>query len=129
MALLDEIGDYLTAQGLVGGATGWTLALSQMPTSPDKIVAIFETPGRAPLPRVEMDMPAFQVRVRGTVRGYADARTKLAAVQAVLHGLANTSLSGVYYVSILAQGSAISMGNDENNRPEISQNYLARRSR
>lgn len=75
----------LTAAGVVEGSTGWTLAKSYMPLSPDKVIGLFETGGTAPLTQIDADNPAFQVRVRGLPYGYQEARDKLTEIQNALH--------------------------------------------
>lgn len=127
--LLDEIGTHLVNQGIVGGATGWTLAKAHMPPDPDQVVALFETPGLAPFPPgIELDKPGIQVRVRAARKRYDLARSKLAEVYAALHGFTG-NLSLNYYVMILALSSALPLGEDTNERPEIAQNYIVYRSR
>lgn len=126
--LLDEIGTYLTNQGVVGGATGWTLAKAYMPPSPDQVVALFETGGFAPELPVDLDRPTFQVRVRGTKMDYPGARAKIDQVVTELHKFQGT-LSGVYYVMIAAMQSPMPLGYDENERPELAVNFRALRSR
>lgn len=128
MPLLEDLGTQLTGLGLVGGGSGWTLAKGFLPPDPDQVVALFETPGLAPEAAVDLDRPGFQVRVRGHRKEYDVARVKLEAIYAALHKLTGT-LSGNYYVSILATGGALPLGEDRNERPEIAQNYLCQRSR
>lgn len=127
--LLDEIGQFLIDQNLVGGATGWTLAKGWMPPEPNKVVGVFEYPGEPPFAgRIEIDIPAFQIRVRAEKEDYVAARTEIEAIYLALHGYSGT-LSGVYYVMITALASPLPLGRDENERPEIVQNFSAKRSR
>lgn len=126
--LLQDVLDVLVAAGLVDGGTGWKSALSNMPPDPDQVVALFETPGQAPGAAVDIDYPGFQVRVRGNRKEYDVARAKLEACYLALHKLTGT-LSGTYYISILASGSVLPLGEDGNERPEITQNFQCQRSR
>lgn len=126
--LLDEIGAQLSGLGLVGGASGWTLAKGYVPPDPDHVVTLFETPGQPPEAAVDMDHVGFQVRVRGSVKEYDVARAQLESIYAALHKLTGT-LSGTYYVSILASSGPLPLGEDQSERPEIVQNYLCQRSR
>jgi len=130
--LLDEIGTRLTGQGVASTAStaSWFLAKGFLPPTPDKVIALFET-GGFPNDGHEsalIDRPTFQVRVRGDAFGYSTARTKSAAARTALE-IGNASLSGRYYVHVVAQGEPVSLGQDENNRPSVVMNFTALRSR
>lgn len=132
MPLLDEIGDYLTAQGAVGGSSGWALMKADMPATPDKVVSLFETGGARGEPRYPLTRERFQVRVRGAERhaatgAYSAARAKIAAIRALLHGASKLVLGSTWYNLILELGAPIPIGYDENGRPEITHNYETRR--
>jgi len=121
MALLDDIGDFLTAQGVVGGATGWTLRLSHLTPTPDKVVVVYETPGLAPDQTVGLgaEFPGIQVRARASALDYESLRSKLQDIYNVLN---NATISG--YVYCYAQQSGpLPMGLDENERPGMVWNY------
>jgi hypothetical protein len=124
-SLLNEIETLITD---VAAGYGFVVRKAYMPAEPDKVVSLFEYPGMAPLVGSDMDRPHFQVRVRGDAWGYEEARALLAAVQGVLHGFTG-EVGGVYYPGISALSSPLSLGFDQNNRPEIVQNYRAMRSR
>lgn len=129
MALLDDIGTHLTTAGVVGGATGWVLSKGYMPPTPDQVLAVFETPGEPPEvgkgDATVYDYPGFQVRVRGAKFGYSAARAKLQDVFDALHA---REPSG--YVYVYAAGSGpLPLGNDAQQRPELTQNYRAMAAR
>ena len=123
MALLDSIGDYLTTQGLVGGATGWTLAKDWEPPSPDQVVTLFSAGGRPPESAVRY--PRFQVRVRGGSHGGSAAKAKIQAIFASLHesapGYLDSPTSNA--VDILAIDEPILIDTDEKYRPAYVQRY------
>lgn len=133
MALLDEIGTHLTNQGVVEGSTTWALALSFMPPGAEgvgahKVVALFETGGDEPdndPSGANVDRPRFQVRVRGAVRGYEEARAKVYEVFQTLHNAAPT---GFTYIMAVESGP-IALGLDANDRPELSWNFRSMRTR
>lgn len=123
--ILDDIATALTSAGVVGGVTGWTLAKSFLPPTPDKIIAIFEAGSSSdPETTTDHEYPSIQIRVRGISFGYSEASSKLDAIMNVLH---NQAISGLIY--IFASGSKLPLGYDGNNRPEIVQNYRTMRLR
>jgi hypothetical protein len=102
--------------------------------SPDRIVALIETPGTPPLARIEMDEPGLQVRVRGqsymaASTAYLEARAKAEDTYQALHGLAPGTYSSQHYVGIWAEQPPFLLRYDENNRPEIAFNLRVYRSR
>lgn len=137
MALLDDIGDHLVAAGVVGGATGWTLAKSFSPSTPDKVVTLFETPGQTPEilrdgdGAPSYDYPGFQVRVRGTAMDYATARKKIYDIFVALHQAEPDGVSGdptiVYIYGV--QSAPMPLGHDPSNRPELTWNFQIMRER
>jgi len=130
--LLDEIAARLIAQsvGVAGSTANWVVKKGWMPPAPDRAIGIFET-GGFPNDGHEsalIDRPTFQVRVRAPKGGYSTARTKMGAARTALE-IGNSTLSGRRYVHIVAQGEPVSLGCDENARPELVLNFVALRSR
>lgn len=118
MGMLDDIGTRLTSQGLVDGATGWTLRAGFWPETPDQMVWLGPQVGREPEVRVEhIDFPVLEVRVRAGVRDYATAETKMMAVWQDLHDVMGT-LSGTWY-RIKAKGSWEIVEYDKKERPVL----------
>jgi len=101
-----------------------------MSPAPDRAIGVFETGGfpNDPHESALIDRPTFQVRVRGPKGGYSTARAKIAAARTALE-IGNSTLSGRRYVHIVAQGEPVSLGMDENQRPELVLNFTALRSR
>lgn len=142
MALLAEVANRLVSQS-VGGLpgttqvtdTGWTIYQSLMPATTGASIAILETGGFAPLWKAALNYPTFQVRVLAARLDYGTGRAKLDAIQTALHAVGNQILTesgstgGQWYVGIGAEGDALNLGYDENDRPLLAQNYLALRSR
>lgn len=125
MALLDEIGALLVANGL--GTLGTDLFLSLLPANvASASVVITETGGSAPeyvheSLEASVERPSFQVVVRDT--GYANARSKANDIWKLLSKQRNTLLSGVKYLSIRPVQSPFPLGPDENERIQIITNY------
>jgi hypothetical protein len=126
--MVDEIGDYLEAQGVMGGASPWTSARYVTPPEPDQVVTVGEFPGAPSQGRVDQTFPGLQIRVRGAKRDVPTARDKLQECEDKLHKFTGT-LTGTYYIAILAQGSGLYLGKDAEDRPMWAQNYRVTRSR
>lgn len=138
MAILaTDIVDFLAGLGLIDGATGWTSAKEYMPPSPDKIIAVFETPGLEPeivsegVTETAYDQPGFQIRARGAAHGYAAMRDKLTAIFAALHGVSitGTTNNAGYLLVRAVQSAPMNLGHDEKSRPEATWNFLTVRER
>lgn len=120
MVLLDLIYNFLVAQTVAGGVTGWELYKGFLPDN-GKAVAIFESPGLTP----ENDStdtsfyPAFQVRVRGDKFGHETARAKIQEIRDILNDANITNLVYVY----ANQSGPTPLGNDGNDRPNFTLNF------
>lgn len=128
MALLDDVKSTLESAAVVGGVTGWTLALGYMPPDPDKLVFVGKTTGEAPEvdpdATNQYDFDSFSVVVRGAEYDYEDAQTKADAIFVALH---NASINGFVYV--FAKHTPTSLGIDDNKRPMLSLNFQSMRVR
>ena len=134
MALLDEIAARLITQGVgvTGTEASWVVFKGREQPKPDQTITLLETGGNPNQPHEGemLDFPTFQVRVRGatSTTGYPAARTKLAAARTALEGMTGT-FSGRYYCQVTANGEALILGYDENNRPIVVMYFTALRSR
>lgn len=133
MALLvTEVLDYLEAQGLIAGATGWGRSAGYLPPDPDKVVAVYITPGVQPevvrdgSTETAYDEPGFQVRGRSDRFGYEELETKMRAIYQALHGVA---IANNYVLVTADQSAPLPMGMDENGRPGMTWNFSAVRER
>ena len=125
MSILDDIGTHLTSEGVVGGATGWTLRKGISTATPDQIVVVSETGGFGvdQYSNPPVGDPSFQILVRAASRRYDLARTQI--------GLAFTALnqgtvSGYLFIHALSAGP-LSLGFDANDRPLLTWNFRARK--
>lgn len=133
-SLLDDIASFLTSSGLVGGATGWTVAKGGTDPSPDKIITLGETGGPEPelspsgSTETTYDEPTFQVRGRGEAFGYEALRAKMGAIYVALHGSV-LGKSTDYVLVRAVQSGPLSLGLDSNDRPMLTWNFSALRRR
>lgn len=139
MALLDDVIDFLDSAGLVNdGSDGWQGFKSYLPPSPDRVLAVFETPGleaegRKPgTGETPYDSPGFQIRIRGDRFGYEAMRARL---QAVFESLHEADLNGVttgspqWLLCRAVQSGPLPLGLDESGRPGATWNFQAIRER
>lgn len=117
------ISTFLTS--ITGGVTGWDLKIGKMVTTPNQIVALFDSGGQNPSPRWLLDYPTFQARIRGEKSDYAGAYTKARAVKDALLGVDSQDIGSERLVNIICMGDIGFMGYDENDRPEFVVNFRA----
>jgi len=128
--LLDDIGDYLSSQGIgtVGSTASWGIYLGRRPDYPDKAVSVHEYGGAGSLHamssgpgRAVAERPRVQVVVR--TNSYSTGRTKANEVFRLMDGLRERTINGVTYKWTAAIQSPFLMGRDENDRALIACNY------
>lgn len=126
MAVLDDLGTYLEAQGV--GLLGVSLFQGSIPQDAphvaiqDSLIALIEVPGLPPVhvhtqTQATYEQPMVQVATRGQPYGYAAARAQAQLAYVALDGLANVALSGVEYLWIQAMQSPFLLRIDELARP------------
>lgn len=124
--ILEEVGTYLEAHGV--GIIAQTLFLGSMPQDEpgtggqDAIMALIEIPGMSSSRTHDLahyEQPVLQIATRGLPYGYPAARQKAQDAWALLDGLANTTLSGVFYLWALTMHSPFWLRTDELHRPYI----------
>jgi len=115
MAVLDDIGTFLTNQGVV--STGWTLYLGWLPSTPDLTISVFEAGGYGTPDdhAIENLQQTIQVRIRGQKLGYEVARTKWQSMFDALHGAAPGTC---IYAMALQDGPTVWY--DESERPNMT---------
>lgn len=125
MALLDDVADYLQQQGI--GTRGTDLFVGRMPDEPDAAVVLIDTGGGEPSLIDNIDTPSWQVRVRAAA--YPDAVAKAYAINDLLHGITESDLGAVgatsHFHLVWAIQSPVSLGQDDKQRSEFSQNFRA----
>lgn len=128
--LLDDIGDYLSSQGI--GTVGTDIFKGFLPEATTAAVALYETGGRGPDvamgagpigSTVAMEWPRVQVVCRADEYDYATARSKAHDIFKLLHGMPARVINSTSYQWAAAVQSPYLMGRDESNRVLISCNY------
>ncbi len=103
--------------------TGWALAVSREPATPDQVVTIYDTGGQDPNAKWLLDNPTVQVRVRGSPNDYPATYAKAIAVKDALLGLTPQTLDSIDYVGVWMVGDVIFIGYDELQRPRFTTNW------
>jgi hypothetical protein len=112
----------LASDGL--GTVGTSIFVNTKPATPDNLIAVFGYGGSPPDRTHDTSgnaRPGIQVWVRNTSAG--TGRTVIENAFNNLDGITNTTLSGVFFLSVLANQSPEPMGKDENGRSEYAVNF------
>lgn len=126
---LSDIGAFLEAAGLIGGATGWTFFENYSPATPDQAVVARDTGGAPGEATSAIDYPTFQLMVRSGKLRSDLARAKMIECYNALHegDIPDSTTSPprqlVYCFGV--QSSPLYIGTDENERPEFVINFRA----
>jgi hypothetical protein len=122
-----EILSTLVSNTIIGGASGWTRYIGNLPGSPDKVAAFMDSGGLNPWPHVLLDFPSVQVVVRGPKDSYGDAYAKARQIRDALLGLPSQDIVSEAathrLVSVTMAGDIASIGNDTVDRPLLSINF------
>lgn len=127
MAWIDDIQAYLSGSSAGCGLTSATnLFISDLPTTPDKAVCLYDYGGASPsflLGADLLDRPSFQVLARDAV--LADARTLAELVYARLLTARNKTLSpsGKVYLAITPNQAPFFLKRDDKGRSIVACNY------
>jgi hypothetical protein len=113
--ILDELAGYIAAQGL--GTLGTSLFLGRLPPTPDSVIALRESGGPPPINTFDAsyERPSLQVLVRGSA--YTSARLQAERLYQALTTVANTAISGVWYIHVTPDGPPTLLEHDESGRP------------
>ena len=104
-------------------ANAWSAHLSQTPSTPDRVISIFDVGGINPNPAIQIDQVSVQVQVRGNANGYLAAYQKAQDIKDALLGIDSLTLGTDRVVSITMLGDISFLGRDNNDRPELSVNF------
>jgi hypothetical protein len=120
-----SVKDILVAAGVgvFAAPTGWSIAISREPTSPDSVITIFPTGGFSPNPKWKVDFPSVQIRIRGNRSGYQAAEAKAKEVKNTLLGIFSLDINGDRLVSITMAGDMTLLTYDDNERPIFVINF------
>lgn len=131
MTLLEEWARLLELLGLgayrVDGATGGTIFLAALPTSPDEAIAVARYGSGESDSKLPYDEVNLQFRCRGTLEDARKAEATAQAIYDALHGLGPRALPGGTWLqlAVAAQGGPIYIGRDTNGRHEYTVNVRA----
>lgn len=135
MPLLDDLAADLEARGIAHRtdpslAGNWKATIDVMPAEPDLVVKLGHgggpgvseknAPGGGTLPRYSQ----VQVVARGGRYGGAAARGKIEEVFAAWNNLPRTVLGSTQVVGMRVFSDVISLGLDDNRRPELALNFI-----
>lgn len=109
--------------GVLAPGVGWNIFWGKIPTSPDTIITLFNSPGAPPNPRFLLDFPSLNIRIRGAKLGLQVAYDKAKAVKDALLGLPPQAVGGDRWDSITMVGDINDLGFDESERPLMSLNF------
>lgn len=125
MSMLTEAAARLVSEG-VCTAVGTDLFIQQVPATPNLCTMIFQYTGRPPErlhSGVGDDMPGLQVRTRAAAGDIGAGEARAKAAQNALETISNESLSGTTWKECVPQGSPAPIGEDDDHRPEWTQNF------
>ena len=114
-----DIKDMLIGAGL-GLSFGTNLFIAKMPTTPVKVVCLYDVASVAPelgITEHQYNRDVFQCVVRDN--SYSDAMTKAYQIMEWLQGKRNIQINGMTYTLIRALFVPYLMEWDDNNRPNI----------
>ncbi len=135
VGLVVEIGKRLSSQSVAStaaGSTSFLLRYFELPSTHDRAVTVVPIPGFEMEYATNLDRPGVQVMVRGAVNGLSELEDKADDVVVALNLIAhstNFAASGREYVDIRKTSDPIWIGRDDNDRPMVSVNFYAMRSR
>lgn len=123
-----DIAAILEAESDLALAFAVNLHTYQMPDTPDACVCIYDSGGYVGQENVEYWKPTFQVKVRGAK---GDSRTAYLLAQAIrdrLHAAHNETVNGARYIGIWMETDVLTIGPDQNARPQFTINFRADRT-
>ncbi len=126
MTALADLAAYLEAQGL--GTRAVSIFQGSLPMDAplvavqDAVIGLIPIPGFAPHhihnePGPVIEMPVIQILIRGAQYGFAAAEARAQAAFIALDSVRNQTLSGTFYLGVMALQSPFFLRNDDSNRP------------
>lgn len=118
-----DIKDMLEAESL-GLTFGTDLFVGNIPSSPDDVVAIFDTPGGLPqltMDVAKMERPSINIMVRNS--DYREGYALAEQIKDALHGRAHETWNSTLYMVIYCVNGPFALMWDENRRIVFSINF------
>lgn len=129
MSVIDDLAAQLEVAGV--GTVGTTIFKSQLPDEPDTALVLLATPGAPPKDVMgaggpAIDYPRVQVVARAT--GFVAADALATQAYDALHAITNQTLSGTYYLRVVALQPPFQLDRDEKRRALVAFNVEAERT-
>ena len=131
--ILDEVAKLITDNTTTKVAATSLFTAFNHPEAPETATFIYETQGVPPTRTFGSSDPAFEnpgIQIIDRSSDYDVARNSAEIIYKLLDRQANTTLlpaagtTGTFYLTISAQQSPFSIGQDDNGLHQISHNYL-----
>lgn len=104
-------------------ATDWVIVISRERPIPNKMIVVYDSPGEAPEPGLDINRPSVQVVVRGDPDKYKDVMFKARRIADEFNGRPSQIVNGDIWASVTMQGDILPLGYDENERPQVSMTF------
>lgn len=101
----------------------WAISISRQIDTPHTLITLYDAPGLAPEPGLDIDYPSVQVVVRGTVNGYMAAWKKARQIRDALLGRSTEVRNGDMWASVTMMNDIMHLGEDENERPMLTMTF------
>ena len=124
MGFLEDLATRLNLVGVgiyPGTSATRTIFLSEMPDSPDAVIALYARPGRLKALYCDLQYPELHVEVRAAT--YSACQTKAEAIDTALHAQHDVAMSGHQYLTIQARGVPCKLEVDGRGRTIFYQNF------
>ena len=124
MSWIVAVADYLQANNL--GTKGTTLFIGERPDIDGLTTLLTEYQGNTIetfASGIALYQPQLQVRVAGASEDYAAPRARLIAIQTLLAGVTNQTLSGIRFQRIRPSTTILALGQDDVLAFEFSANF------
>lgn len=96
----------------------WDIFISQLPTKPNNVIALYDTGGPPPNPKWLLDRPDVTAIIRGS--DYETAYDKMIAVRNALLGLPAQVINGDRWDGIIQVGEGAFTGYDTNQNAQFT---------
>lgn len=124
MSVVTDVQDYLVAEGVVDGSTGWPSVRGVLHDQSDRLVAIKNDGGALPeigaasgLGSAAHRDPRVLITVRGAPHERDLSESKAQEIYDKLHGRLATTMGSGTYQRVMAETPPIEVGQDDNKRP------------
>jgi len=122
--MVNDLAEYLEDQSL--GTVGTDIFCEHMPDTSTVAICtvLYAYPGNPPEKIGGVEWPGLQVKTRGSLRSRYSALDRMYDVMNALHSLGETTIEGVRYLWIEAQGSPAFAGYDKKEYPVYVLNFI-----